>query len=278
MIRRRILDLAVEIRVEEPSVERALSELLRAFPESHATRDVLRYDIRPTGEQFTIAIGSQCSPPTDADAIFALLQDDLIGRLGDRDQYTLLHAAVVEQDGEALLLPGASHRGKTSLAAALLDRGFRLLSDEVGALDDAGRAAACPFPLRFRESALRHLVPRPQGVDIGTSFFVNRGERTWYGLPAPDRPPPVTPCPVGMVVYPHLRPDPGTTLVPVSRGQAAFRLVAAMFNGHVVGMRGIDVAIHLARTTDCQVLRTNRLYAGAECIVAAWEKRRLSRT
>lgn len=274
MIRRRILDLAVEIRVGDPAVERSLSRLLHAFPQSPATGNALRYDILPAGDRYTLAVGSQCSQPVHDDQIFAVLQDDLICRLGDRDQYTLLHAAAVARDGAVLLLPGASHQGKTSLAAALLDRGFCLLSDEVVALDDAGHAAACPFPLRLRESALRHLVPRPRGVEVTTGSFDNRGEQTWYGLPAKDRLPPDGLCPVAMVVSPHLRAEPGTTLAPRGRGLAAFQLVAATFNGRAVGMRGIDVAVHLARTADCLELQTNSLSDGVERVLAAWDERR----
>jgi hypothetical protein len=70
VIRRRILDLAVEIRVEDPAVERSLSRLLHAFPQSPATENALRYDILPAGDRYTVAVGSQCSQPIDADQIF----------------------------------------------------------------------------------------------------------------------------------------------------------------------------------------------------------------
>src|SRR5437763_10145582 len=47
-------------------------------------------------------------------------------------QYLLLHAAVVERDGRALLLPAWPGSGKSTLAASLSCRGWRFLSDEFG--------------------------------------------------------------------------------------------------------------------------------------------------
>lgn len=49
-----------------------------------------------------------------------------------------LHAAAVEVDGKAVLLAGPSGVGKSTLAAAFLDRGHRVLSDDVAPLDWSG--------------------------------------------------------------------------------------------------------------------------------------------
>lgn len=51
-----------------------------------------------------------------------------------------LHAAAIEIDGEAVLMAGSSRVGKSTLAAAFVRRGYRLVSDDVAPLEftDAG--------------------------------------------------------------------------------------------------------------------------------------------
>lgn len=58
-----------------------------------------------------------------------------------------VHAGVVAVDGRAVLLPGASHRGKSVLVAALVDAGATYLSDEFALLDEAGQV--WPYPRRL---------------------------------------------------------------------------------------------------------------------------------
>lgn len=60
-------------------------------------------------------------------------------------RFLMLHAAVVERGGRALLLPAAPGHGKTTLCAALVHRGWRLLSDEFG-LMRPGTVQLIPVP------------------------------------------------------------------------------------------------------------------------------------
>ena len=56
--------------------------------------------------------------------------------LGQR-RYLLLHASVVERDGQALVMTGLSGAGKSTLATLLSVRGWRLMGDEFALLDPA---------------------------------------------------------------------------------------------------------------------------------------------
>jgi HprK-related kinase A len=59
--------------------------------------------------------------------------------------FVMLHTAVLERGGLALVLPAAPGDGKTTLCAALAHRGWRLLSDEFG-LVRPGATAFVPIP------------------------------------------------------------------------------------------------------------------------------------
>jgi HprK-related kinase A len=64
--------------------------------------------------------------------------------LGQR-RYLLLHAAVIEREGRALVLTGESGAGKSTLAALLGEHGWRLMGDEF-ALVDPGTGLIHAFP------------------------------------------------------------------------------------------------------------------------------------
>lgn len=62
-----------------------------------------------------------------------------------------VHAGVVGWQGRAIVLPGRSYAGKTSLVAALVKAGATYYSDEYAVLDARGRVHAYPQPLAMRK-------------------------------------------------------------------------------------------------------------------------------
>lgn len=84
-----------------------------------------------------------------------------------------VHAGVVAVGEYALLLPGRSSTGKTTLTAELLRLGADYGSDEYAVLDAEGRVHAYPRPLRLRTADSR---PRVPAAEFGAAVFV--GSRT----------------------------------------------------------------------------------------------------
>jgi hypothetical protein len=66
-----------------------------------------------------------------------------------------VHAGVVGWRGRAVLLPGRSFSGKTTLVAELVRAGATYYSDEFAVLDPAGRAHPYPRPLAVRGAGQR---------------------------------------------------------------------------------------------------------------------------
>lgn len=97
-----------------------------------------------------------------------------------------LHAAVLERDGRALVLPAPSASGKSTLCAALAWRGWRLLSDEMAIFSfDDGRLRPNPRPVSLKNRA----------VDVIRAFEPRAHlSRIYRGTPKGDigfmRPPP----------------------------------------------------------------------------------------
>ncbi len=66
-------------------------------------------------------------------------------------EHLFVHAGVVAWKGRAILIPGRSMSGKTTLVRALLAAGAEYYSDEFAVLDAAGRVHPYPVPLSIRE-------------------------------------------------------------------------------------------------------------------------------
>jgi hypothetical protein len=92
-----------------------------------------------------------------------------------------VHAGAVAIDGRALLVPGASFAGKTTLVAALVREGAAYLSDEFAVLDESGQVHPYPRPLSLRPGGPQfggpveapgdqQAGPRPVGAIVVTSY------------------------------------------------------------------------------------------------------------
>jgi hypothetical protein len=85
-----------------------------------------------------------------------------------------VHAGVVGWRGRAILLPGASRSGKSTLVAALLRAGARYYSDEYAVLDPLGLVHPFARPLSIRS------VDRITARRLGPEAFGGRtGEDSW---------------------------------------------------------------------------------------------------
>jgi HprK-related kinase A len=69
--------------------------------------------------------------------------------------YLMLHAAVLERNGGALILPAAPGDGKSTLCAGLSHRGWRTLSDEFGLIrPDSREMIPVPRPIALKNASI----------------------------------------------------------------------------------------------------------------------------
>ena len=89
----------------------------------------------------------------DFDKVVEALEHDMPLVMGARTrQWVFLHAGVVGWGGRALLLPGRSFAGKSTLVEALVRAGAIYYSDEYAVLDLQGRLHPFARPLALREA------------------------------------------------------------------------------------------------------------------------------
>ncbi len=98
---------------------------------------------------------SVSSLPVDLEVAFGILDAQMRMHIAlHAPDHVFVHAGAVGVGGQAIVLPGKSFAGKTTLAAALVRAGAEYCSDEYAALDADGRVHPYPKPLSVRTGGL----------------------------------------------------------------------------------------------------------------------------
>lgn len=158
-----------------------------------------------------------------------------------------LHAAVVEMHGSALALVGYSGTGKTTLAAAALQRGWGFVSDELGLIDDDFVAHAYHRPLGLRSGGRARIDMEQSITPLHT--VLQPEPASSLGRLVPSAPL------VGVVFIDALGEGEPTAPVVKTPGEA----LADLLN-NVLGTEGVEVKVfrrleRLVRQVPCVRLR-----------------------
>jgi HprK-related kinase A len=169
--------------------------------------------------------------------------------------YLMLHAGVVEKNGKTVLLPAWPGSGKSTLCAALIHRGWRLLSDEF-ALVRPGDLAIIPVPRlialkngsiavirafasdavlgpefpKTRKGTVAHLCPPAASIDCAHQV----GQAAW-------------------IVFPHFKAGAELRLQPLLKGKAFLKLSGNSFNYEQIGPRGFETVGGLIESCECYI-------------------------
>ncbi|MBI2867645.1 MAG: hypothetical protein HYX97_04850 [Chloroflexi bacterium] len=117
-----------------------------------------------------------------------------------------VHAGVVGWDGKAIVIPGSSFNGKSTLVAALVRAGATYYSDEYAVFDSLGRVHPFPRALALRKE--------------------NDARQTRYAAEALGGRTGTTPLPVGTVLVTQYKQGSRWRPRRLSQGQAALGLMA----------------------------------------------------
>jgi hypothetical protein len=101
--------------------------------------------------------------PIDATlAAVKALDNAVVRRLKN---YRAIHAGAVLLGDRALILPGLTHAGKSSLTAELLRHGASCFSDEYALIDKNGKVHLYPRPLLLRHGSPRQSIVLPEELN-----------------------------------------------------------------------------------------------------------------
>jgi len=263
---------SLRIRSRLPRVAEGLTELYgqfevrnahQAFADFHVELNPpsrLRRWFRP---QVNFSFdGAQPFKPLPLDQAYPMLEWGLNWCVSmHAHHYLIIHAAVVEKNGLAAILPAPPGSGKSTLTAGLVLSGWRLLSDELTLID--------------RRTGLLHALPRPislknQSIDVIRQFspeaFINRvSHDTAKGSVAHMRPPRDSvlrqhePARPGWVIFPKWEAGAETRLTPRSRAETFMFLAQNAFNYSHLGADGFRVGTTLIDHVHCYDFRYSAL-------------------
>jgi hypothetical protein len=208
------------IRVNKPEV---LEQMLNCLPPGWrlARSPVVRFlysliaggtPTRPHVRLFNILYmaSTRLARSLDLGEVLRIFESDLALTVAEMARGKIfLHAGVVGWRGQAIVIPGRSFSGKTTLVRELIGAGATYYSDEFAVLDARGRVFPYARPLSIRET-----------TDEGGLRTTKRSVDTLGGVPG------VRPLPVGLVVATRYKPGAGCRLRRVSAGEGAMALLA----------------------------------------------------
>jgi hypothetical protein len=173
---------AVRVEFETAEIRDAIERfLLPTLPRFELASDAadVRLTILKDRRGFHVLVDERevALPDTVEDAALATVKalDDVLVR--QLRKLRAVHAGAVVLHGRALLIPGSSHAGKSSLVAELLRRGAAHLSDEYALVDVEGRVHSYPRPLLLRNGGPRQTLVLPS--DLGGRFETEPAEVGW---------------------------------------------------------------------------------------------------
>ena len=178
----------------------------------------------------------------------------------------LFHAGAVAKNGTAILLPGYSRSGKTTLCAGLLGRGFDFLSDEVAAIQmESLSMLGFSRKLCARNDVLATLgLPRHPQAYPEESQMVDPaalgGKRGGEGSSP------------GLMISPRFLAGVGARLTPLRRGEAVIDMLKASCCQDRYKVAGLDWVIGLAYRLDNYCLEFSRLEPALDLIEQALEQ------
>jgi hypothetical protein len=150
--------------------------------------------------------------------------------------WTFVHAGVVVVGGRALVLPGDSFSGKSTLVQALIEQGAAYYSDEYAVLDTRGQVHPYQRPLRTRTPT----ATVEQKV-AGLAGATNGAE-------------------IGLVAITHYRPDAEWRPERLPRGRGVTLLLPNVVAAHLRPQQSLKVLTRALR--GATVLRSDRGEAG----------------
>jgi hypothetical protein len=166
---------------------------------SVTTKDGVFFDIDVEGDMTT----EYC----DADVAVAVLERRLRAYVAlNAPDRIFVHSGAVVSEGRAILIPGPSFSGKTTLVSELVRAGATYYSDEYAVLDESGLVHPYTKSLSMRLGADLHQTDQPV---------------TEFGGEAGDKP-----APVGLIVVTHYRPDAEWSPQRLTAGQGSLALLA----------------------------------------------------
>lgn len=186
--------------------------------------------------------------PLPHDHGFALLEWGMNWCIaGHAHHYLMLHAACLEKQGQCVILPGEPGAGKSTLTAALMLSGWRLLSDEITLIDrDSGELLGLGRPVSLKNESIDVIRAFAPQAEWGEAAHDTHKGTVCHLRPTPESVAlALRPGRVAHIVYPRWRAGAATSWNPVPRAPSFEAVARNGFNYSLLGRVGFDCVARL---------------------------------
>jgi len=192
--------------------------------------------------------------PLPRDQAFPLLEWGLNWCVSNHcHQYLIVHAAVVARSGRAALLPGPSGSGKSTLCAALVNRGWVLLSDELTLIEPVtGNVVALPRPVSLKNASIEVIRGAfPRAVLGPVVYDTTKGSVAHMKPPAEGVCCALEPAQPRWIILPRYEAGAASRLSRLPKGRAFMQLADNSFNYSLHGRKGFAALAQTIDACDC---------------------------
>jgi HprK-related kinase A len=212
---------------------------------------------------------AQTIEPVPAERAFTAMETAFNWGVASSDVAPLImHSAVLERDGRALLMPAPSGSGKSTLCAALAWRGWRLLSDEMAVFSfEDGNVYPNPRPVSLKNQAVGIIAafePRARFSRLYRGTL--KGDVAYMQPPAEAIARAQEPAVPGLVIAPIYMKGAGTTLKELDRSDGFRWLVDSSLNYASMLRPGFDMMTRVAERAGLYSLTYSDLDSAIEVI------------
>jgi hypothetical protein len=167
--------------------------------------------------------------------------------------HTVIHSAVVERNGQALVLPGQPGSGKSTLCAGLALGGWRLLSDELTIVSQSdGTVQAVPRPISLKGTSIDLIRDQFPSVDMTVPVTdTHKGSIAYACAPSHAVASSKQSAPIGYVVFPRFKAGTELAFEPLSRAAALTELMKNTFNVGLMGSDGFEALARAIANAKC---------------------------
>ncbi len=175
--------------------------------------------------------------------------------------FLIVHAAVIERNGRVAILPAPPGSGKSTLCAALIHRGWRLLSDELTLIRRSdSRVIPLPRPVSLKNASIPLMKAYAPGAVFSPSVRDTvKGTVAHMKAPADSVARAQETALPGWIIFPRYEAGVPLSLTAVPRTRAFMRTAENAFNYARLGVDGFNALAEVIRQSDCYDLRYSSL-------------------
>jgi HprK-related kinase A len=176
-------------------------------------------------------------------------------------QYLIVHAAALERGGRVVIMPGAPGAGKSTLTAALVHRGWRLLSDELALIRPSDAHVvplARPINLKNNSIALMRAYV-PEAVFSAETHDTAKGTVALMRAPADSIARSFEAAPIGWIIFPRWQQDAEAKLTPWSKAAGLMEIAHNAMNYSLHGAAGFELLADIFASSGCYRFTYSRL-------------------